>query len=216
MQASLARAKYGGYDRELISRTGARSIPTPMGKRRTRAVGFVAVVALAWLACAASAMAYPSLSPSSHDFGSVMPGSSSAPSTFTLTVRCQEDPPNPGTCASPYPLTPNVTVTGDFAIQNNGCTAPMAGNTTFGTSCTFDVVFRPTVVGARTGIVSVGDPIGFAQGSVTGTGVAPFAPTPPATTLAPTPAPGTTAQLKKCKKRHRRASVAKRHCRKRR
>jgi hypothetical protein len=26
MQASLARAKYGGYDRELVSRTGARSI----------------------------------------------------------------------------------------------------------------------------------------------------------------------------------------------
>ena len=105
-------------------------------------------------------------------------------------------------------VTPLVTVTGDFAIQNNGCTSPMPGDTVFGSSCTFKVVFAPTGIGPRSGIVDVGDPIGFAMASVTGTGVAAASIPGPAPVVPVNP-------TKKCKK-HRSASSAKKRCKKKR
>jgi hypothetical protein len=180
-----------------------------MGKRKREGVFAVAAAALVSLVFSCAAMAYPSTAPNSHDFGLLTTGSTSAPFTFTLTDRCLEDPPNPGTCQSNYPLTPHVTVTGDFAIQNDGCTSPMPGDTVFGTSCTFKVVFSPTGIGPRSGIVDVGDPIGFAMASVTGTGTAIAASIPvpgPVVPVSPT---------KKCKK-HRSASAAKKRCKKKR
>jgi hypothetical protein len=179
-----------------------------MGKRKRKGVFAVAAAALVSLVFSSAVIAYPLTAPNSHDFGSLTPGSTSAPVTFTLTDRCFEDPPNPGTCESNYPLTPLVTVTGDFAIQNNGCTSPMPGDTVFGSSCTFKVVFAPTGIGPRSGIVDVGDPIGFAMASVTGTGVAAASIPGPAPVVPVNP-------TKKCKK-HRSASSAKKRCKKKR
>jgi hypothetical protein len=82
----------------------------------------------------------------------------------------------------------------------------MPGNTTFGTSCTFDVVYAPVALGSHQGIVDVGDSMGFAKAAVYGTGLAP----PPTTTAPPTAAP-----VKKCKK-HRSAAAAKKKCKKKR
>jgi hypothetical protein len=178
-----------------------------MGKWIKGIVG-AAVVTAGLLAGAGSAYgAYAvSTTPNAHDFGSQSLGSASAPFTFTLRVTCDEDVANPGTCLNPHPFTPNVTVTGDFAIRDNGCTSTMPGNAFFGTTCTFNVLFAPAATGARSGIVDVGEPGGFAKAAVTGNGVA--VPT------VPSPVP-TTAKKKKCRK-HRSASAAKKRCKKRR
>ncbi len=155
----------------------------------------------------ASASATISLTPNQHDFGSQTVGTTSTPATFTLTVTCYHDaavmPPNPPICIMPggeHPFTPNVTVSGDFAIRDNTCTQPMPGNTPFGTSCTFRVVFVPTVAGLREGIVDVGDPVGFGRAAVRGIGVLP----------ATGPGVGPpTAKKKKCKKKKQAASAKK-------
>src|SRR5688572_2676269 len=81
------------------------------------------------------ATARVSTTPFNHAFGGQTVGTTSGPVTFTLNVRCTEDPANPGSgiCNPPgaEPFTPNVTVTGNFAIQSNNCTSTMPGNTTF-------------------------------------------------------------------------------------
>jgi hypothetical protein len=216
MQASLARAKYGDYDREPISRTGARSILRPMQLGRGMTTGVAAAaVAAAFLILSTGAFAAGATvvtAPTSHDFGSQTVGTPSAPFTFTLTNRCYEDIANPGTCLMPggnHPFTPSVSVTGDFAIKNNNCITLMPGDTVLGTSCTFDVVFVPSAAGSQLGVVDVGDPAGFGKAGVTGTGV------PPAAAATPGALPGSAPGGKKCKKRHRSAATAKR-CRKRR
>jgi len=174
----------------------------------------IAIVAAGVLLPTGSAAARVSTTPNSHDFGGQTAGTTSAPFTFTLTVRCTEDPANPGSgiCngGMSEPFTPNVTVSGRFVIQNNNCTSTMPGNTTFGTSCTFGVAFAPLAIGAHTGIVDVGEPSGFGKAAVYGFGLSP--PLPLATPVTPTGVQPTTKR-RKCKKR--RASAAKK-CRKRR
>jgi hypothetical protein len=185
------------------------------GRRCLLALAGAGALVPALFAAGAHAQTAPyQISPFNHSFGQQALGTTSAPATFTLTVRCYEDVGNPGTCLMNNPFTPNVTVSGDFAIRDNGCTSMMPGNSTFGTSCNFNVVFVPTLLGDRTGIVDVGQPDGFARAGVTGTGVPPPMPVQPIP-LQPGPSLPT-APRKRCKKKKggKRAAAAKK-CRKR-
>ncbi len=177
----------------------------------------LALAATAIAIYAAPASGYPTLTPINHSYGEQMVGTSSLPFTFTLNVKCQPDPPNPAMCSNPAgePLTPNVTVTGEFAVVNDNCSGMlMPGASTVGTNCTFGVVFSPGGVGSRSGLVDVGDPLGFARGGVTGIGFIPLSPppliqAPPGTTTSVT----TTTAKKKCK-RKRTAAASKKKCKK--
>ncbi len=163
------------------------------GKVNLKSAKALVAVAAAMAVVPAAALGMSSTAPFNHDFGAHTIGTTSPPQTFTLTVRCTPDPPNPNMCTgAPEPLTPNVTVTGPFAIQDNTCTTTMPGSTTFGTSCTFKVVYKPVSTGEAVGIIDVGDPGGFGKAAVRGTGVA-----LPAT---PPPGAGSTVGPKKCKK----------------
>jgi hypothetical protein len=90
------------------------------------------------------------LSPSSKNFGSINVGSSSSPTTFTLTNN------NSATATSINPTTTGGN-SGDFTIVNSGagsCNA--AGNSLAnGASCTFTVTFSPTATGSRSTTLSV-------------------------------------------------------------
>ena len=161
------------------------------------------------LAFASTAGAYVTLAPNSQDFGSQQVGTVSAPVTFTLKVTCYPDFANPPLgCNANEPFTPSVSASGDYAVQSNTCTAPMPGDTTYGTTCTFSVVFVPVALGALTGIASSGEPNGFGRSGLTGTGVAPPAPAapaiaplqPPQPETAPVTAPG--AGKHRCRRRH--------------
>jgi hypothetical protein len=180
--------------------------------RRTAAwsVGLLASLAvMAGGPAAAGAQAPYLIDPFNHSFGQQAAGTTSGPVTFTLTVRCYANPsPDPFDCMTNNPFTPNVTVSGNFAIRDNGCTAMMPGNSTFGTSCNFNVVFAPLVLGSHTGIVDVGEPGGFGRAGVSGTGIA-----PPPTPTVPTPAP----KPKRCKKKGKgKGAAAAKKCRKKR
>lgn len=183
------------------------------GRRRGSRLGLLAALLVALAAVSpGTSLARVQTAPINHTFAGQTIGTSSGPFTFTLTVSCHEDPANLGTCFPPPdgndPLTPNVTVTGPFAIQNNNCTSPMPGNTFAGTSCTFGVVFAPQSTGSQTGIVDVGDPDGFGKASVSGFGLA--LPLPPANPASTTPAPQTPPGRRKCKKRKGAGKAAKR------
>jgi len=82
-----------------------------------------------------------SLDLTSKDFGNVVVGATSNPIVFTLS--------NKGATASGAITS---TATGDFAIATDNCkTAGLLNNS----SCTLVVTFKPTVKGARTGILTV-------------------------------------------------------------
>ena len=206
MQASLTRAKHGGHAREPRLENGCTVHTLPMGIKRRIGVVLAAAFGLAVLGGSAAqgfAGYAVSTTPNSHDFGGQAVGTIGVPFSFTLRVHCDEDVAMPGTCLNSHPFTPNVAVSGDFAIRDNTCPATMPGTDIYGTSCTFGVVFAPRALGAAMGVVDVGEPYGFAKAGVTGTGAAGGAP----------PLPIHTA--KKCKS-HRSASIAKRRCKKRR
>ncbi len=78
-------------------------------------------------------------SPSSLSFASQMLGTSSPSQVITLTNNGNAD----------LSIT-SLNVTGDFS-QSNNCGATLAA----GTSCTINVVFSPTVMGSRTGSLSL-------------------------------------------------------------
>jgi phospholipase C len=80
-------------------------------------------------------------SPHKLTFGSQIVGTKSQPQTVTVT--------NPG--VGPL-IMGDIVATGDFA-QTTTCTASLAA----GASCTVKVTFSPTVVGTRTGTVSITD-----------------------------------------------------------
>ena len=85
------------------------------------------------------------LTPAAQDFGSIPVHSSSAPVLFTFTNQ---------TSATVQLSTP--TVTGDFSFGANptggpACTGPLAPNA----SCFLNLVFAPTVIGARTGMLTL-------------------------------------------------------------
>ena len=77
--------------------------------------------------------------PSSLQFGSIKVGSNSAAQTITLSSTAAL------TIAS-------ITASGDFT-QNNNCGSGLSA----GGSCTINVVFSPTVAGARSGSVTITD-----------------------------------------------------------
>lgn len=83
--------------------------------------------------------------PATHDFGTVVVGATSVPVTVTLT--------NAGSTPTGAPT---VALSGpdsvEFAIQDDGCTAPLPG----GASCTISVVCAPTSVGAKAATLEVG------------------------------------------------------------
>lgn len=87
-----------------------------------------------------------SLSPASPlDFGPVGVGITSGVQTVTLT--------NNGGVALTMG---NITVSGDFAIVPGSNTCPPAGGSlAIGTVCTMNVVFTPSLIGARSGTLSV-------------------------------------------------------------
>jgi hypothetical protein len=81
-----------------------------------------------------------SLNPTTLSFPAMLIGTTSAPMSITVS--------NPGSA----PLnTPTLAITGDFAIQSNGCTQAIVA----GGSCTVAVTFTPTVSGGRSGFLTV-------------------------------------------------------------
>ena len=94
------------------------------------------------------------LTPSSADFGSEPLGFPTASQSFTWT--------NKSTFAASVTL---LTATGDFNITGSNCTGVPAGN-----SCTINVSFNPTVLGARTGVLTVGSPGSTLTAQLTGIG----------------------------------------------
>jgi hypothetical protein len=179
-----------------------------MGKRTAKAVLGAALAAGVLGVTASPAMAIPSMTPSIHDFGNQQVGTFGSYFTFVLRVKCVEDPANPGSgiCNSgSEPFSPVITVPSAFA-QTNDCPATLPGSTTFGTTCSINVRFEPSVAAPVTGYLRTGSD--FAVAYLTGAGVTPTQTSPPPTTPT-TP----TTQRKKCKK-HRSAAAAKKRCRK--
>ncbi len=95
------------------------------------------------------------LSPSSLSFGGTIVGQTSTAQTVTLTNSGDE------------PLTSITTaVSGPFQISTT-CTGQLAGNST----CTINVSFTPTVVGAQSGTLTVSDALATHTVSLSGTGL---------------------------------------------
>ncbi len=99
------------------------------------------------------------LLPTSMSFGSSLLGVATAPAqnvtisnTGGVTVALQ-----------------SPTVTGDFSIVANTCSASLAPN--FG--CTVGLVFTPTASGARTGVFSITDTFGTQSATLSGIGISP-------------------------------------------
>ncbi|SEB97415.1 choice-of-anchor D domain-containing protein [Terriglobus roseus] len=92
-------------------------------------------------------------------FPSVLVGNTSAGQVFTLT--------NTGETAVTFT---SAVASGDFAASNN-CPASIAVAAT----CAINVVFKPTVTGARTGALTVTTSAAVAPVALTGTGIGPVA-----------------------------------------
>jgi hypothetical protein len=97
------------------------------------------------------------VSPASLTFGNETTGSSSTAQAITFSVSS----------TGPLKIT-SIVATGDFS-QTNNCGTTVAS----GMSCTIDVIFTPTVVGSRTGAVTITDGASGSPQSValSGTGV---------------------------------------------
>ena len=184
-----------------------------------RGAGLIGAALLALLAPAAVAGA-TTIGPSSHDYGSQNVGSSSSPTTFTLTTSgnvCYFYDPGLMMCVVPSTYStdttalgggPGTTITsGDFTIHNLTCPYPREApplSTTPGSgpsvSCQFEASFVPIAGGTRSLTLGFPESGTSAPGGLMliGTGIA------PATTSTPTPAPH-----RKCRK-HRHAVAAKR------
>jgi hypothetical protein len=100
------------------------------------------------------------ISPKSLAFASVAAGTTSAQKVVTLT--------NSGTAALSIG---SIAVSGDF-IQTNNCPSSLAAKG----SCTVDVTFNPSIVGAITGVLTFSDGAATSPQLVkmTGTGIAPL------------------------------------------
>ncbi|MGA7218703.1 MAG: choice-of-anchor D domain-containing protein [Candidatus Sulfotelmatobacter sp.] len=93
------------------------------------------------VALSGTGLAQVTLAPATHNFGSLTVGSTSTPYSLTLIN-------NQSTALS---IT-SITVSGDFA-ETNTCGASLAADS----SCEIYATFTPTVVGTRTGTLSVND-----------------------------------------------------------
>ena len=97
----------------------------------------------------------PSLTPTSQDFGTEPVGFTTAAQIFTWTNNSS--------------FTSSVTsasASGDFSVASSNCTSVNGG-----ASCQINVVFKPTVVGARAGTLTVGSSGNTLTASLTGTGI---------------------------------------------
>ncbi len=102
------------------------------------------------------------LSPATRDFGSIVLGSSSTATTFTVT--------NTGGSATPALTTAIAgSQATDFVIGTNTCAGAMVGA---GLTCTVAVSFTPGGAGARSATLTVTSTAGPASVSLTGTGLA--------------------------------------------
>lgn len=81
------------------------------------------------------------LNPSTSTFGPQAVGLPSAPNTVVLS--------NPGSAVLTIS---SISITGDFS-QSNNCGSSLA----IGASCSINVVFTPTAIGSRSGVLSVAD-----------------------------------------------------------
>ena len=138
--------------------------------------------AIVQLSGTGTAPASLSLNPSSLSFPATLLGSTSAPISVTVT--------NSGTA----PLnTPTLAITGDFAVQTNGCTQQIAA----GGSCTVAVTFTPTVAGGRSGFLTVSSStngVTAVNAALSGTGESPATlSVSPQTLTFPTLTPGQTS-----------------------
>ncbi len=95
------------------------------------------------------------LTPTTQDFGTEAIGFNSAPEPFTLTNN-----------SSFAVNAPTITTTGDFTVASQNCASVAAG-----ASCTINVIFNPTVTGARTGTLSVGVGATNLLSTLTGNGI---------------------------------------------
>jgi hypothetical protein len=117
--------------------------------------GGQATVALAGTATAPASIL---LTPAALTFASTLVNQTTAAQTLTLA----------NTGGSPATLqTP--TVTGDFAISANTCTATLAAST----ACAISITFTPTATGTRSGTLSMTDSAGTQTAQLTGTGNSP-------------------------------------------
>lgn len=102
------------------------------------------------------------LTPTTQAFGTVAVGFSSPVQTFTWANN------------STFPASVTLlTASGDFSVTGNNCQSVQGGN-----SCTINVVYSPTTIGAGTGTLTVGSNGTTLLATLTGTGV-------PALTLSP-------------------------------
>jgi hypothetical protein len=108
----------------------------------------------------------PTMTPASADFGS-------EPVGFTSAVKSFAWKNNSIFAVSLL----SVTASGDFAVTSNSC-----GSVAAGATCQVDVVFKPTALGARTGILTVKSSANTLTAALTGTGTPPI--TSSTTTLA--------------------------------
>jgi hypothetical protein len=190
----------------------------------------VAATAVTLLALASPASA-ASVSPTSKNYGDQAVGTTSTPTSFTLTTTantCALDPSNViptcligsqthyATNTSQLGGGPGVTTTsGDFMIHNVSCPYPSFDSPAITTApvglpgmCGFEVSFAPVGGNARSKTLIFSDNGGpSATLPLTGTGLV------PATAL---PLPGPSQARKKCKKKHHRAVAAKKKCKKKR
>jgi len=98
----------------------------------------------------------------SADFGSVEVGKSGM--ATTITIR------NEGSMASGAPMVAVTSGASEFTISNNGCQAAVSGNG----MCTVQLVFKPSMSGARTGTLSISaTPGGSASVALSGNGAVP-------------------------------------------
>ncbi|MBS1878135.1 MAG: hypothetical protein JST31_01340 [Actinobacteria bacterium] len=141
------------------------------GRRARRSAGLALAVAAMLLAgTTGKASAAPLISPPSNDFGSQTVGTASAPASFTVSVTCTLTlPENPALCLAPEVLSTSISASGPFSVQSTSCPASLVGVIPFApTTCSIEVVFKPTVAGSATGVLSTGGP----TAQLLGTGVA--------------------------------------------
>lgn len=97
----------------------------------------------------------PTLTPVAQDFGSQPVGFNTAPQIFVWKN------------SSTFPASvTTLAATGDFAVTSNNCGSVGAGG-----SCQINVVFNPTVLGVRTGTLTVGSNGSKLTAALTGIGI---------------------------------------------
>ena len=122
------------------------------------------------------------LTPASPTFEAVPVGSTSPPTTFTLTNLL---------AGAPTLTLQNIAATGDFTVLPSSSPFTCAGTLAPAASCSIDVAFNPTAQGLRAGTLTVGTSSGSVTANLTGTGTSdPGLALNPTTLTFPT-APGT-------------------------